>query len=268
MSPDSLNIIDSHAHLDYPQFADQIEDVLARAAELGVTDIISIGVKLSTAEAPRRLAERFSNVWFSAGIHPHEADNEPLACDYDAIRAAVDHPRCVAVGEAGLDYFYDHGSPAAQARSFRTQIAVARDMGLPIIVHSRDADDDMADIIEDEMSRGAFSGVLHCFSSGRHLAERALAVGFYVSFSGILTFGKSQDLRDIARDIPEDRLLVETDSPYLAPPPHRGKVNEPGYTRYVLEKLAEVKGRTVEDMAAITRRNTLTLFSKMGQGDG
>ena len=258
-----IALIDSHAHLDYPQLADDLPAVLARAGAAGVSHVITIGVKLSTADAPKKIAETHDNVWYSVGIHPHEASNEPDACNIEAIRAAANHPKCVAIGEAGLDYFYDYGRPDQQAASFRAQIAAARELGLPIIVHSRDADEDMADILEDEMLRGAFTGVMHCFSSGAALAERALAVGFYISFSGILTFKKSTDLQAIAADVPLDRILVETDSPYLAPTPHRGKPNEPAFTAYTLEKLAEIRGLSVAEMADITCRNTQNLFSKM-----
>ena len=256
-------IIDSHAHLDYPQLADDLPGVLARASEAGVDRIITIGVKLSTADRPRRIAESHDNVWFSAGIHPHEAGNEALACDVDAIMAAADHPRCVAIGEAGLDYHYDYAPRDLQAASFRAQITAARTLGLPIIVHAREADDDIASIIEDEMARGTFAGVLHCFSSGAELARRALDVGFYVSFSGILTFKSAETIQQVARDAPADRILVETDAPFLAPVPMRGKPNEPAFTSHTLAKLAELRGTTVEEMAALTRANTLRLFSRM-----
>lgn len=256
-------IIDSHAHLDYPQLADDLPGVLARASEAGVDRIITIGVKLSTADRPRRIAESHDNVWFSAGIHPHEAGNEALACDVDAIMAAADHPRCVAIGEAGLDYHYDYAPRDLQAASFRAQITAARTLGLPIIVHAREADDDIASIIEDEMARGTFAGVLHCFSSGAALARRALDVGFYVSFSGILTFKSAETIQQVACDAPADRILVETDAPFLAPVPMRGKPNEPAFTSHTLAKLAELRGTTVEEMAALTRANTLRLFSRM-----
>jgi len=256
-------IIDSHAHLDYPQLSDDLPAVLARASEAGVDRVITIGVKLSTADRPRRIAETYDNVWFSAGIHPHEAGNEPQACDIDAIMAAADHPRCVAIGEAGLDYHYDYAPRDRQAASFRAQISAARQLDLPIIVHAREADDDIAAIIEDEMQSGAFSGVLHCFSSGVELARRALAIGFYVSFSGILTFKSAQTIQQVARDAPEDRILVETDAPFLAPVPMRGKSNEPAFTSHTLAKLAELRGMDIEGMARLTRANTLRLFSRM-----
>jgi TatD DNase family protein len=258
-----LSIIDSHAHLDYPQLAEDLHAVLERADKAGVSQVISIGVKLSTVDGPRKIAETHDNVWFSVGVHPHEAGNEPLACDPDAFIAAADHPRCVAIGEAGLDYFYDYAPRERQAASFRVQIGVARQLGLPIIVHARDADDDIAAIIEDEMAKGAFAGVLHCFSSGAELARRAIDVGFYVSFSGILTFKKAEEIREVAAFAPEDRVLVETDAPFLAPVPHRGKTNEPAFTAHTLNTLAEVRGMPADKMAAVTTENTLRLFSRM-----
>ena len=258
-----LSIIDSHAHLDYPQLAEDLPAVLERADKAGVSQVISIGVKLSTVDGPRKIAETHDNVWFSVGVHPHEAGNEPLACDPDAFIAAADHPRCVAIGEAGLDYFYDYAPRERQAASFRVQIGVARQLGLPIIVHARDADDDIAAIIEDEMAKGPFTGVLHCFSSGAELARRAIEVGFYVSFSGILTFKKAEEIREVAAFAPEDRVLVETDAPFLAPVPHRGKTNEPAFTAHTLNTLAEVRGMPADKMAAVTTENTLRLFSRM-----
>ena len=256
-------IIDSHAHLDYPALAEDLPGVLARAKDAGVEKVISIGVKLSTQDGPRKIAEQHDNVWFSVGVHPHEAGNEPQACDLDAFLKAADHPKCVAIGEAGLDYFYDNSPRQAQADSFRVQIEAARRLGVPIIVHARDADKDMADIIEDEMKKGPFTGVLHCFSSGAGLARRALDVGFYLSFSGILTFNKAEEIREVAGFAPADRVLVETDAPFLAPVPHRGKSNEPAFTQHTLAKLADIRGESIEHMAATTTANTLRLFSRM-----
>ena len=256
-------MIDSHAHLDYAQLSDDLEGVLARAAEAGVSHIITIGVKLTTADRPKALAEAYDNIWCSVGIHPHEAGSEPDAANIDAILASADHPKCVAIGEAGLDYFYDYASPKQQEDSFRAQIAVARCLDLPIIVHARDADSDVAAILENEMEKGAFRGVLHCFSSGAELAERAIDIGFYISFSGILTFNKAEELRAIATHIPEDRILVETDSPYLAPVPYRGRPNEPAYTAHTLKKLATLREKPLVEMAHITRKNTIRLFNRM-----
>jgi len=259
----SLHLIDTHAHLDYPHLYDQIDDVLARADEAGIKQIISIGVKLSTADKPKQIAETYDNVWCSIGIHPHEAENEPLACDINAIRAAANHPKVVAIGEAGLDYFYDNAPRQMQADSLRAQITVARELDLPIIIHSRDADDDMADILEDEYRKGAYKGVLHCFSSGAKLAERALAIGFYVSFSGIVTFKSAAEIQAVAMNVPDDRILVETDAPFLAPVPKRGQKNEPAYTRHTAEFLAELRGITLEALAEITTQNAKNLFHKM-----
>ena len=258
-----LHLIDTHAHLDYPHLADQLDNVLERANDAGVKQIISIGVKLSTADAPKAIAEAHDHIWCSVGIHPHEAENEPLSCDVDAIKQAADHPKCVAIGEAGLDYFYDNAPRERQALSLRAQIQVARELDLPIIIHSRDADEDMAAILEDEYQKGAYRGVLHCFSSGAALAERALAIGFYVSFSGIVTFKSATELQAIAKQIPHDRLLVETDAPYLAPVPMRGKKNEPAFTRYTAEYLAELRDISVEELAEITTQNAQNLFTKM-----
>lgn len=259
----SLHLIDTHAHLDYPHLYDQLDDVLARAHEAGVKQIISIGVKLSTADKPKAIAEAHHNVWCSVGIHPHEAENEPLACDVEAILKAADHPKVVAIGEAGLDYFYDNAPRQMQADSLRAQIKVARTLDLPIIIHSRDADDDMADILEDEYQKGPYKGVLHCFSSGAELAKRAMAIGFYVSFSGILTFKSASEIQEVAKMVPADRMLVETDAPFLAPVPKRGQKNEPAYTLHTAEFLADLRGLSLEDLARITTANAQTLFNKM-----
>ena len=258
-------MIDSHAHLDYAQLSDDLEGVLARAAEAGVSQIITIGVKLTTADRPKALAEAHDNIWCSVGIHPHEAGSEPDAANIDAILASADHPKCVAIGEAGLDYFYDYASPKQQEDSFRAQIAVARCLDLPIIVHARDADNDVAAILENEMEKGAFRGVLHCFSSGAELAERAIDIGFYISFSGILTFNKAEELRAIATNIPEDRnILVENRfRPIWHLCRYRGRPNEPAYTAHTLKKLATIRGKQPLEMAYITRKNTLRLFNRM-----
>lgn len=257
------HFIDTHAHLDYPHLAEQIDDVLARAQAADIKTIITIGVKLSTADQPKALADAYENVWCSVGIHPHEAENEPLSCDVDAIREAADHPKVVAIGEAGLDYFYDNAPRQRQADSLRAQITVARELDVPIIIHARDADDDMAAILEDEYQKGAYRGVLHCFSSGAELARRALAIGFYVSFSGIVTFKSASEIQEVAKSVPLDRILVETDAPFLAPVPMRSKKNEPAFARHTAEFLAELRGVTVERLAEQTTDNALRLFSKL-----
>ena len=260
-----LPIIDSHAHLDYPKIVDQLDEVIKRASDAGVEKIISIGVKLSKSFNVQSIAEQYENVFFSAGIHPHEASSEPNACNLEAILKAATHPKCVAIGEAGLDYFYDHSPRQAQQDSFRVQIEAARKMNLPIIIHSRDADKDMANIIEEEYLKAPFRGVLHCFSSGEALAMRAIDIGFFISFSGILTFPKSTLLREIASKVPLSRVLVETDAPFLAPAPFRGKTNEPAYTVYTLNILSDALSKPVDQMARLTYENTLRLFSKIGE---
>ncbi|MGC6517914.1 MAG: TatD family hydrolase [Candidatus Puniceispirillaceae bacterium] len=264
----SITLIDTHAHLDYDHLYDQLDDVIIRASEAGVKHIISIGVKLSTSHRPKEIAERYENIWCSVGIHPHEAENEPEACNIEAIMKAADHPKVVAIGEAGLDYFYDHAPRQLQADSLRAQIQVARQLNLPIIIHARDADDDMAAILEDEYQKGAYKGVLHCFSSGASLAERALAIGFYISFSGIVTFKSATNIQQIAKMAPEDRILVETDAPYLAPVPKRGQKNEPAFTRYTAQFVADLRGITLDRLAMVTTANAQTLFSKMGMPNG
>ena len=260
-----LPIIDSHAHLDYPKITEQLDEVIKRAGDAGVEKIISISVKLSKLSDVKSIAEQYQNVFFSAGIHPHEASSELDACNSEAIIKAATHPKCVAIGEAGLDYFYDHAPRQAQQDSFRVQIEVARNLDLPIIIHSRDADEDMASIIEEEYLKAPFKGVLHCFSSGEALAMRAIDIGFFISFSGILTFPSSKELREIASKIPLDRILVETDSPFLAPAPFRGKTNEPAYTVYILKTLSEIFSKPVDEIAKLTYKNTLRLFSKIGE---
>ena len=262
------HLIDTHAHLDYPHLYDQLDDVLERANKAGVKQIISIGVKLSTSDKPKAIAEAHEHIWCSVGIHPHEAANEPLSCDIAAITKAADHPKVVAIGEAGLDYFYDNAPRDRQAESLRAQITVARALDLPIIIHARDADQDMAYILEDEYQKGAYSGVLHCFSSGAELAERALAIGFYVSFSGIVTFKSAQEIQQVAKMVPSDRLLVETDAPFLAPVPKRGQKNEPAFTAHTAEFLAALRDISLEELAAITTQNAKRLFKKMAVQDG
>ena len=258
-----LHLIDTHAHLDYPHLHEQLDDVIARADAAGVKQIISIGVKLSNSHKPKEIAERYENIWCSIGIHPHEAENEPLSCDLDAIRQAADHPKVVAIGEAGLDYFYDNAPRDRQAQSLRAQITIARELGLPIIIHARDADEDMAAILEDEYQKGPYAGVLHCFSSGAALAQRALAIGFYVSFSGIVTFKSAAEIQQVAKTVPEERLLVETDAPFLAPVPMRGKKNEPAFTAHTAQFIADLRGISLEKLAEITTNNALRLFRKM-----
>ena len=254
-------LVDSHCHLDFPDFAAERPAVLERARAAGVGTMLTIGTKLTEFDRVRAIAEENPDIWCSVGIHPNEAASEP---DVDAASLArlAQHPRVVAIGECGLDYHYEDTPRDRQMAVFRVHAEAARRTGLPIIVHSRDCDDDMIRVLTEESRDGALKGVLHCFSSGRRLAEEAVKLGFYVSFSGILTFKKAEDLREIARDLPLDRLLVETDAPYLAPIPHRGKRNEPAFVGHTAAKLAEVRGIPVAQIEAATTENFFRLFDR------
>ena len=255
-------LVDSHCHLDFPDFADEIDQVVARAHDAGVAKMVTISTRVKRFDAVRAIAERFDTVWCSVGTHCHNAAEEPDVTVDDLVRLAA-HPKCVAIGEAGLDYHYDFAPRALQARGFRTHIAAARETGLPLVIHAREADGDIASILEAESARGAFPAVLHCFSSGQDLAMRGVALGHYVSFSGILTFKNSADIRATAAAVPLDRLLVETDAPYLAPMPHRGKRNEPAHVVRTAAVLAEVRGVSVAEIARVTTDNFHRLFAKV-----
>ena len=234
---------------------------------VGVSDVICIGTTLIHADSPRKLAEQADNIWFSVGVHPNHVDEEPRYDDAEALGDYANHPKCVGIGEAGLDYFHKKADPNRQRRSFEVQLAVASELGLPIIIHSRDADDDMIAMLDATACARPITGVMHCFSSGARLAEKALEIGFYISFSGILTFKNADWLRDIAKNVPLDRLLVETDAPYLSPEPVRKiKRNEPAYVIHTLNRLAEVVGVDAETLAQTTRKNTQTLFHRLGGG--
>ena len=255
-------LIDSHCHLDFPEFAPEIDAVIARAAAAGVGRMITISTHVARYESYRAIAENHANVWFTVGTHPHRAHEEP-DISVERLVELASHPRCIAIGEAGLDYHYDKSPRDIAETVFRRHIAAARVTGLPLVIHSRDADADMERILRDETGKGAFPALLHCFTSGRALAMAGLELGLTISFSGVLTFKNSQDLRDIARDVPMDRLLVETDAPFLAPVPHRGKRNEPAFVAATAAVLAEVKGVGVEAIARATTDNVLRLFSRM-----
>ena len=254
-------LVDSHCHLDFPDFTPELDAVVARAHAAGVGTMVTIGTKLPEFGAVLAVAERFDNVWCSVGIHPHEAEAEPLTSPQPLLERAV-HPKVVGIGETGLDYFYEHSPRAEQAVNFRHHIAAARETGLPLIVHTRDAEDDTIEILRDEMEKGAFPGLIHCFTGTAKLAQAALDLGFFVSASGIATFKKSADLRAVLKDVPLDRLLVETDAPYLAPMPHRGKRNEPAFVANTAAALATLKGVSPEELAAATTDNFFRLFTK------
>jgi TatD DNase family protein len=255
-------LVDSHCHLDFPDFAEDLDAIVARAEAAGIGRIVTISTRVRRLPALLAIAERFPNVYCSVGTHPHHADEE------DGITAAelVDltkHPKVAALGEAGLDYFYEHGSRDAQARGFRAHVAAARATGLPLVIHTRDADEDCGRILEEEMAKGAFRAVLHCYTGGRDLAMKAISLGLSISFTGILTFKKSQALRDLAAELPADRVMVETDAPYLAPGKFRGKRNEPSYVVETAKVLAETRGVSLEEISRQTTENFFRLFSKV-----
>jgi TatD DNase family protein len=254
-------LVDSHCHLDFDSFEADFDDVLARARSAGVGTMVTICTKLSEFERVRAIAEGQPDVWCSVGVHPHEAAEEGVDAAGGLIERAA-HAKVVGIGETGLDYYYEHSPRAAQSTSFRAHIAAARETGLPLIVHTRDADDDTVDILRAEHARGAFAGVIHCFTAGRMLAEAALQLGFYISLSGIVTFKSARDLQETAKAVPLDRLLVETDAPYLAPVPKRGKRNEPAFVAHTAAFLAELRGETAERIAEITTDNFFALFAK------
>lgn len=255
-------LVDHHCHLDFPDFTADLDAVVGRAAAAGVGLMVSISTRVRRSAELRRLAERYPQVFCSIGTHPHYA-HEELDVSIEEIVKGSEHPKVVAIGEAGLDYFYNKSPRAAQATGFRNHIAAARETGLPLVIHARDADDDVAAILEEEMAKGAFTAVLHCFTGGMELARRGLDIGLCISFSGILTFKKSDELRQIASMVPLDRLLVETDAPYLAPGKYRGKRNEPAYVLETAAALAKVKGVSVDEIARTTTDNFFRLYSKV-----
>ncbi|MBI3434647.1 MAG: TatD family hydrolase [Proteobacteria bacterium] len=255
-------LVDSHCHLDFPDFAHDLDAVVARARAASVTRMLTISTRVRRHDCVLALAERFAELFCSVGTHPHQAHEEADITVADLL-ARARHAKVVAIGEAGLDYHYDHSPRDAQERGFRTHIAAARESGLPLVIHSRDADADMARILEEETGRGAFAAVLHCYTGGPDLARRAVALGLYVSFTGILTFKNSGDLREIAAALPADRVLVETDAPYLAPGPHRGKRNEPAFVAETSRVLAQTRGVSFEAIASQTSANFQRLFAKV-----
>ncbi len=258
-------IIDSHCHLDFPDFAPERDAVVARARSAGVVAMITISTRVDRFEQVRAVADAYDDVVFTVGTHPHEAHLDPEVSSERLVELSR-HPKCVGIGEAGLDYHYDRAPRDVAARVFRTHIAAARFSGLPLVIHTRDADEDTAAILEDEMGKGAFKALLHCFTAGADLARTALDLGLMISFSGALTFKKSDKLRAIAAAVPLDRLLVETDAPFLAPSPYRGKRNEPAYVTATAQVLADVKGLNFEELAAATTANVRRLFAKIEQG--
>jgi TatD DNase family protein len=255
-------LVDSHCHLDFPDFADELDAVVDRARAADIGRIVTISTRVARHAGLIAIAERFPDVFCSVGTHPHNAHEELDVTAADLV-ARARHPKVVAIGEAGLDYHYDYSPRDAQERGFRTHIAAARETGLPLVIHAREADDDVARILEEETGKGAFPAVLHCFTGGRDLAMRAIALGLSISFTGILTFKNSADLRKIAAELPADRILVETDAPYLAPGKFRGKRNEPSYVVETARVLAETRGVAPDEIARQTTENFFRLFSKV-----
>jgi TatD DNase family protein len=257
-------LVDSHCHLDFPEFAPQLDAVVARAHDAGVGVCVTIGTRLSGFARVHEIAERFPNIYCSVGVHPHDGETEPLDGAAPLLKRAK-LAKVVGIGETGLDYYYEHAPRQAQIANFRAHIAAARETRLPLIVHTRDADDDTISVLREEMDKGAFTGVIHCFTGTRRLAEASLALGFFISASGIATFKKSDELRAVLRDVPLDRLLVETDAPFLAPMPLRGKTNEPSFVVHTAAAMAALKGVTPEQLAQTTTDNFFRLFTRAGR---
>lgn len=259
-------LVDHHCHLDFPQLVADRDGLLARAESAGVGVMVTISTRVRQLPTLLDICAAHDNIYCSVGTHPHNADEE-RGIPADELVRLSEHPKVVAIGEAGLDYFYKKGSPEAQAEGFRTHIEAARRTGLPLEIHTRDADEDTIKILEEEQAKGAFPAILHCYTGGPELARRAVELGLYVSFTGVVTFKKNDALRDIARHVPLDRLLVETDAPYLAPEPFRGKTNEPSYVVHTAATLAEVKGVSPEALAQATTDNFFRLFRKVKRPD-
>ncbi|HXC54046.1 MAG TPA: TatD family hydrolase [Rhizomicrobium sp.] len=259
-------LVDSHCHLDFPEFAPELDAVMARAQAAGVAVCVSIGTTLAKFPGVRAVAERFANVWCSVGVHPHEAAKELLDGPARLVDAAR-HPKVVGIGETGLDYYYEHSPRPQQIANFRAHIEAARRTALPVIVHTRDADDDTIAVLSEEMAAAPFTGLIHCFTGTQRLADAALELGLSISVSGIATFKKSDELRAVLRTVPLDRLLVETDAPFLAPMPHRGKRNEPAFVAHTAALLAALKGVSTEELATTTTENFFRLFTKVQRPD-
>jgi TatD DNase family protein len=257
-------LIDSHCHLNYKGLVEEQQAVLSRARAAGVGTMLNISTRASEWDDVIGVAEREPDVWASVGIHPHEADVHPDV-EAETLVERARHPRVVGIGESGLDFYYDHSDRERQRESFRSHIAAARETALPIIVHTRDAEEDTHRILAEEMEQGAYRGVIHCFTASAGFARKALDLGLYISLSGIVTFKNARNLQATARDIPKDRLLIETDAPFLAPVPHRGKPCEPAFVADTARFLAELRGESVEELAAYTSANFRSLFSKAAQ---
>jgi TatD DNase family protein len=262
-----MMLVDSHCHLDFADFEGELDDIVTRASAAGIGHMLSICTHVTRFDAVLAIAEKYDNVFCTVGVHPHNAADEPEVTVEHLVRMA-EHPKVVGFGETGLDFHYDNSPRDVQERFFRVHIGAAREAGLPVIVHTRDADADMVRILEDEHAKGAFPGLIHCFSSGPELAESVLGIGFSISFSGIVTFKNAGAIRQVASTAPLGRILVETDAPYLAPVPKRGKRNEPAYTAYTAAAVAELRGMDRETFDQATTDNFFRLFTKAAAGPG
>jgi len=258
-------LVDSHCHLDFPDFQEDFEAVLTRADEAGVKTMMTICTHVTKFDQVHDIAKAHDHIYCTVGTHPHNADSEPEV-SVDELVEMASHPKVVGLGETGLDYFYEHSPRDIQRRQFRTHIGAARQLDLPVIVHTRDAEDDTLEILEDEYAKAPFKGLIHCFSASEAFAKRVVELGFYISISGIVTFKKAQELRDTVLNVPLERLLVETDAPYLAPIPKRGKRNEPAFTAYTAACVAEIKGLSAEAFAEQSTENYFRLFTKAKRG--
>ena len=258
-------LVDSHCHLDFPDFQEDFDEVLARAEEAGVGTMMTICTYVTKFDQILDIAKAHDNIYCTVGIHPHNADSEPVVSVADLTKMAS-HEKVIGFGETGLDYFYEHSPRDIQQRQFRTHIEAARQLDLPVIIHTRDAEEDTLRIIEEEFEKASFKGLIHCFSASDAFAKRVVELGLYISISGIVTFKKAEDLREAIKNVPLERLLVETDAPYLSPIPKRGKRNEPAYTAFTAAKVAEVKGVNEEEFAKLSTDNFFTLFSKAKRG--
>ncbi|MGE3714434.1 MAG: TatD family hydrolase [Alphaproteobacteria bacterium] len=260
-------LVDSHCHLNFPDFKDDLASVISRAQQAGVGVMQTICTKMSEFDEVHRIAQANDNIYCSVGVHPNNTSNTEIV----SVQTLVDScssKKVIGLGETGLDYHYDNSDPATQKASFRNHIEAARQTGIPLIVHTRDADEDTVNILKEEMAKGAFKGLIHCFTSTKYLADEAVKCGFYISLSGIITFKNAQAIRDALVDVPLERILVETDAPYLAPAPNRGKRNEPSYVVHTNKALSEIKGISEEECARITTANFFTLFSKASAPGG
>jgi TatD DNase family protein len=257
-------LVDSHCHLDFPDLFSGLSDVLRRADQMGVGTMLTISTRMSTFANVRAIAEAHDNIFCTVGVHPHSAEEDASVTTEQLVELAQ-HPKVVGIGETGLDYYYDNSPRDIQQVLFRRHIAAARETGLPLIVHTRDADEDTMSILTEEWEQGAFPGLIHCFSASDTLAQQAVAIGMYISVSGIATFKTADSIRETLKNVPLDRLLVETDAPFLAPVPHRGKTNEPAFVAHTAAKLAEIKSIETDDLADATTENFFKLFSKAVQ---